>query len=184
MSNSFYSDGELAKLGLKSFGKNVLISRKCSIYGAQNISIGNNVRVDDFCILSGNIKIGNYVHISAYSALYGLGGIEIGNFCGVSPRCTLFSASDDFSGEHMISPMVPEELTKVDARKIVMKDYSQLGTNSSIMPGVIIGEGAVLGAHSLVKDNLDDWSISVGVPAKMVKQRSRKVKELSEKVSG
>ena len=72
--NSFYSNEELKQLGLKSFGKNVLISKKCSIYGADKISIGNNVRIDDFCILSGKIVIGNYVHISAYSALYAGGG--------------------------------------------------------------------------------------------------------------
>ncbi|HBS76832.1 MAG TPA: galactoside O-acetyltransferase, partial [Alphaproteobacteria bacterium] len=58
MKSNFYSDTELQELGLKSYGKNVLISRKCSIYGAHNISVGDNVRIDDFCILSGNITIG------------------------------------------------------------------------------------------------------------------------------
>lgn len=51
--NSFYTEAELKELGLKSFGKSVLLSKKVSIYGAKNISIGNNVRIDDFCILSG-----------------------------------------------------------------------------------------------------------------------------------
>lgn len=60
MSN-FYNEVELKNLGLKSYGENVLISKKCSIYGAENIEIGNNVRIDDFCILSGEIKIGNCV---------------------------------------------------------------------------------------------------------------------------
>ena len=55
--SSFYDEQELQQIGFKSIGKNVLISRKTSIYGAQNITIGNNVRIDDFCVLSGNIKI-------------------------------------------------------------------------------------------------------------------------------
>ena len=63
--NSFYKKDELKKLGLKHYGNNVLISRKCSIYSPEKISIGNNVRIDDYCILSGNITIKNYVHISA-----------------------------------------------------------------------------------------------------------------------
>lgn len=65
MKSNFYTEQELSELGLKSFGKNVLISRKCSIYGADNVTIGSHVRIDDFCVLSGHITIGNYIHISA-----------------------------------------------------------------------------------------------------------------------
>ena len=49
---SFLNDEQLKDLGLKSYGKNVIISDKASLYNAKNISIGNNVRIDDFCILS------------------------------------------------------------------------------------------------------------------------------------
>lgn len=179
MSN-FYSEEELKTLGLKSFGTNVLISKKCSIYGAKNISVGNNVRVDDFCMLSGNISIGNYVHISAYVGLYGVAGIEIGNFCGVSPRSTIYSASDDFSGEYMISPMVPEELTNVKKGKVTLKDYVQIGANSIVLPAVTLNEGTATGAFSLVLKDTEAWSINTGIPSKRVKARSTKAKELSK----
>ena len=53
---SFYKKEDLYKLGLKDLGKNVFISKKCSIYTPENISIGDNVRIDDFCILSGHIR--------------------------------------------------------------------------------------------------------------------------------
>ena len=56
--NSFYSQEELMKIGFLSVGKNVLISKKASIYNPSVISIGNNVRIDDFCILSGKVTIG------------------------------------------------------------------------------------------------------------------------------
>jgi galactoside O-acetyltransferase len=177
--DSFYGVNELAELGLKTFGRDVSISRKCSIYGAENISIGNNVRIDDFCLLCGKIEIGNHVHISAYSALYGAGGIKIGNFCGVSPRSTILSATDDFSGEFMISPLVPDKLTNLKKALVVMRDYSQLGAETTVMPGVVIGEGAVTGAKTLVRHDLDDWTINVGVPARKLKKREQKVKELS-----
>ena len=72
---SFYSPEELKEIDFKSVGENVLISRKVSIYSPQKISIGNNVRIDDFCILSGNITLGNYCRIAAYCALYGSHGI-------------------------------------------------------------------------------------------------------------
>lgn len=178
MSN-FYSAEELILLGFKSIGHNVYISKKCSIYGAEHISIGNHVRIDDFCLLSGNIEIGNRVHISAYSALYGGGKIRIGNFCGVSPRCTLLSASDDFSGEHMISPMIPSELTCVTRQPIIMEDYAQLGTNTTVLPGVHILRGAVTGACSLVLSDLPEWSVCWGIPCEPRKRRSRNVESLS-----
>lgn len=56
--NSFYSSEELKNLGLKSMGEHVLISRNCCIYGADHISIGHDVRIDDFCVISGNIVNG------------------------------------------------------------------------------------------------------------------------------
>ena len=51
--NSFLSQDELEKVGFGSIGDEVYISRHCSIYSAKNIHIGNHVRIDDFCILSG-----------------------------------------------------------------------------------------------------------------------------------
>ena len=92
MGDSFYNQEELTALGFKAVGKNVLISRKTSIYGAQHISIGDNVRIDDFSLLSGQITIGSYVHIAAYVGLFGGGGIVLDDFVGLSARI-LFSLS-------------------------------------------------------------------------------------------
>ena len=180
MKSNFYSVFELKSLGFKYVGTNVLISKKCSIYGAENISVGNNVRIDDFCILSGNITIGNYVHISAFSALYAKFGICIGDFCGISPRCTLFSASDDFSGNYMISPMVPENLTHLSKGKIILNNYCQIGANSVIMPAVIFEEGSVCGAFSFVNASLKEWTINKGIPCKFYKTREKNIKVLSK----
>jgi galactoside O-acetyltransferase len=183
MSN-FYNDEELKKINFKSYGINVLVSKKVSIYGAEKISIGNNVRIDDFCILSGNIKIGNYVHISAYCALYGKFGIEIGDFCGCSPRTTLFSASDDFSGEFMIGPMVSEEYTNVKGGPIKLENYVQIGASSVVMPNITLKEGSAAGTFSFINKDLDEWSIYVGIPSKKIKNREKKAKELSQMIKG
>lgn len=180
--NSFYTREELEKIGFKALGEEVLISRNASIYGASNMTIGNHVRIDDFCILSGNIILGNYVHISAYTALYGKGGIEIGNYCGCSPRSTIFSQTDDFSGEFMIGPMIPEELTNVKTGKVTLEDYAQLGANTVVLPGVTLKEGAVTGSMSLVTNSLEEWTINVGIPCKKLKNRSTKAKLLSKEI--
>lgn len=171
--NSFYSDKELSLIGFRKFGENVLISRKASIYAPEKITIGNSVRIDDFCILSGEIILCNNIHISAYSALYGKYGIMMEDYTGLSPRCTIFSASDDFGGDFLIGPMNPEKYTNVIGGKVIIKKFSQVGAGSIIMPGVTINEGVVVGAMSLVKKSLDEWGIYAGNPVKFIKKRNK-----------
>ncbi len=177
--NSFYTNDELDKLGLKKYGSNVLISRNASIYSPSTISMGDNVRIDDFCILSGRIDLGSYIHISAFCALYGSYGIVLENYTGLSPRCTLFSASDDFSGNHLIGPMVDKQLTNVNGGEIRIMEYSQIGASSVLMPNVLIRRGVAVGAMSFVNKSLDEWGIYAGIPVKRLKDRSKKLLNLS-----
>lgn len=179
---SFYRNEELKELGISKIGENVFISKKSSIYFPEKIKIGNNVRIDDFCILSGHIEIGNYVHIAAYTALYGKYGIRIGDFCGCSARCTVYSATDDFSGKYMISPMVPEELTNVKGGKVQLENYVQLGANTVVMPNITIKEGTTVGTMSFVNKNLEEWSIYAGIPCKKIKERNKDIIALSKKI--
>jgi galactoside O-acetyltransferase len=173
--NSFYSQEELDDLGLRYVGKNVRLSRKCSIYGGENISIGNNARIDDFCILSGHITIGDFVHIGAACLLFaGEFGIEFEHYTGISPRCTIFAVSDDFTGEHGALPTLPE-CRSVSGAKVLFRYCSGAGTGCTIMPGVIFGEGSLAGAMSYVTKSLDDWYIYVGNPAKKVVKRLKEM---------
>jgi acetyltransferase-like isoleucine patch superfamily enzyme len=171
--DSFYTIDELTSLGFKAFGDNVKISRFARFYGIENIKIGNHVRIDDFCLLSGDIKVGNYVHISAFSALYGKFGIEMGDNSGLSPRCTIFSASDDFSGDYLIGPMVKKDLTNVTGEKVIIERYCQLGCNCVVLPGVTIREGSVAGAMSLILNDMEPWKIYTGIPASVLKDRNK-----------
>ncbi|MDO9551119.1 hypothetical protein [Rhodonellum sp.] len=173
MANSFYSPEELKHIGFKSFGTNVQISRNAQFYGADNMTIGNHVRIDDFCILSGGITLGSHIHISAYSALFGKFGIVMEDYTGLSPRCTLFSASDDFGGDYLISPMVPEEFTNVTGGTIILKRFAQIGAGTVILSNVTLNEGVAVGAMSLVKHSLDEWGIYAGTPVKLMKKRNQ-----------
>lgn len=181
--SSFYTEEELDNLGLKSFGKKILISKKCSIYSPEKISIGDNVRIDDFCILSGEIKLGSHIHISAYSALYGANGIEMEDYTGISPRTTIFSAMDDFSGDYLIGPIHPKEYTNVTGGKVILRRFSQLGVGTIVFPNVEIGEGAVTGAMTLVNKNLSPWTTNVGIPIEKTWKRKRNIKKIiSERI--
>jgi len=171
--NSFYTESELTTLGLKSFGRNVLISKKACLYTPSQISLGNDVRIDDFCILSGIITLGSNIHIGAYSALYGKFGIIMEDYTGLSPRCTIFSATDDFSGDYLISPMQEAKYTHVTGGIVTIKRFSQLGSGCVIFPYLTINEGVAVGAMSLINKDLKEWGIYAGIPAKFIKERKR-----------
>ncbi len=177
---SFYLAEELEYMGFKQCGKNVLISKKASFYGVEDISIGDNVRIDDFCILSGNIKIHNYVHIAPYCALFaGVEGIEMKDYSGLSSRCIIYAGTDDYSGEALTNPTVPEQYRKVTGGKVVLGKHVIIGTGTSILPGVTIEEGSAVGSMSLVNKMLEPWGIYAGIPCKKVKERKRDLLELA-----
>ncbi len=181
--NSFLSDSEIQSIGFKSIGRGCLISRKASFYGANNIILGDKVRIDDFCVLSGIITIGSHVHVSAYVALYGAMGITLEDFSGISARSTVYSAMDDFSGDYMVGPMLPEFLTNVTGGPVIIKKYVQIGAHSILFPDLIVGEGAVVGACSMVKESLDSWGVYAGIPCRLLKKRSMGLLDLSKKLN-
>ncbi len=176
--NSFYSEKELSEIGFKKFGKDVFISRKASIYSPEKITIGNNVRIDDFCILSGNITLGNNIHISAFTGIYAKLGVVLKDYSGLSPRVTIFSAIDDFSGDFLIGPLVDAKYTNVQGGPVIISRFVQIGAGSIIFPNLTVHEGSVVGAMSLVKNTLDEWGIYAGIPVIRIKTRSKKLLEL------
>jgi acetyltransferase-like isoleucine patch superfamily enzyme len=173
MYTSFLSVEEIRALGFKSVGKCVKISRNAKFYSPDKIEIGNNVRIDDFCILSGNIKLGSNIHISPYVVLYGAMGIELEDYTGISARTTVYSAMDDFSGEYLVGPVHPEGSTNVTGGKVLIKKYTQIGAHCLVFPNITIGEGVAVGACSMVKSSLEPWAIYFGMPARKFKDRAK-----------
>lgn len=134
------------------------------------------MRIDDFCILSGKIDIGNYIHIAAYSALYGGDeGIILDDFVNVSSRVCIYSISDDYSGNSMTNPMVPDKLKEVISKKVHLKKHVIVDSTSVILPGVILEEGSDFGSFSLINRNSAPWSINAGIPAKKIKNRNKNI---------
>lgn len=173
---SFFSEKELSHLGLLKFGKNVKISRKASLYGVEKISIGSDVRIDDFCILSGRICIGNNVHIAAYSALYGAeAGITIANFANISSRVCVYAISDDYSGQSMTNPTIPDEYKNVIEEKVSIGKHVIIGSGCTLLPGINLAEGCAIGAMSLCKKSTEPWFIYAGIPAKKIKKRAKAI---------
>lgn len=170
----YYTDTELTQLGLGACGQDVLLSRRASLYGPEDIRIGNHVRIDDFCLLSGRggINIGDYVHLGAFCGLFGTGCVTLADFANLSARVSIFSSSDDFSGAHMSNPMVPTEFTCVTVSAVTIGKHVILGAGAVVLPGVDVPDGCAVGAQSLVKRDLEPWSIYAGAPARLLGERS------------
>lgn len=180
----FLTEGQLSQMGFKAVGKNVKLSDKASIYNPANIVIHNNVRIDDFCILSageGGIEIGNYVHIACYCSLIGNARICLEDFTGVSGRSSIYSSNDDYSGDFLTNPNIPDAFKNVTNREVVLEKHVIVGVGTVILPGVRIGEGAAVGAHSLVKKNCVPFMIYCGNPAVPIRERSQKLLSLEQK---
>lgn len=182
---AFLTEKQLNEIGFAALGHNVQISDKASIYGANRIKIGSNVRIDDFCVLSageGGIEIGNFIHIAVYSSLIGAGKISLSDYCNLSSKVAIYSSSDNYSGEYMTNPMVPEDFTNVHHEEVYIGKHVVLGCGSVVLPGVVIGDGAAIGALSLVNKSCAGFFIYAGVPVRLIKTRSENLIFLEHKL--
>jgi len=178
---SYYTKEQLEKIEFKSLGENVKISDKASIYNCDVIKIGDNSRIDDFCVISGRVEIGRNVHITPQCLLAGgEKGIVLEDFSTLAYGVKVFTQSDDYSGETMANSTVPKNFKNEQKRSVRVGRHSIIGAGSIIFPGVVIGEGASIGANSLVLKSTENWSIYVGSPARRIKSRKKSLLELEQ----
>lgn len=178
---AFLSHDEIAALGLRRWGERVFISRLASLHNPQAIDLGSNVRIDDFCVLSagmGGIAIGSFVHIGVCSSLIGAARITLADYCNISSRVSIYSSNDDYSGNYLTNPMVPSSYTNVKIAPVSLGRHTIIGSGSIILPGVTIHDGVAIGALSLVKTDCEAFTVCGGVPARRLRERSRRLLEL------
>jgi len=183
---AWLSNVQLEAMGFSCVGRNVKLSDKASYYNCKNIRIGNNVRVDDFCVLSagiGGIDIGDYVHIAVYSSLIGAGNISLANFSNISSRVSIYSSNDDYSGATMSNPTVPAEFANVQHADVKIGKHVIIGAGSILLPGVTLEEGVAVGALSLIRKDCHSFGIYMGIPAKRIGERKRDLLVLEKKLT-
>jgi galactoside O-acetyltransferase len=180
---AFLDTATIQDMGFHSVGHDVRISDRASFYNCANISLGDNVRIDDFCILSagqGGIAIGRHVHVAAYSSLIGAGKITISDFANISSRVSVYSSNDDYSGTTMTNPTIPAQFTGVSHADVRIGRHVIVGSGSVILPGVTLEEGAAIGALSLIQKDCRAFGIYAGSPARFIKERKRDLLELEK----
>ena len=181
---SYLSNDELIKIGFKSIGKDCQISRYARFYGASRIEIGNNVRIDDYCVLSagdGGIQIGNYVLLTVGVTMQGTGKIEVKDFAGFAAKVTIYSTTDDYCGQGMSSAAVPLKYRNPITGDVIIGRGVVVGSNSVILPGVTLNDYCSVGALSLVMRDCKSFWVYFGIPAKKLKPRDKEMINVEKK---
>jgi len=158
----------------KHIGEDVIISNLCIISRPQLVSIGSHVAIDMWTYISTAAVLGDYIHIAPSVTI--LGGaksfIKMGNFTNIGSGSRIVCATDDFK-QGMISPVVPIKYRTVISEPVIFEDFATLGVNCTVLPGVTLAEGTIVGANSLVTRDTEPWTIYAGSPAKPIGKRDK-----------
>ena len=172
-------------MGFARVGENSAVSRNCTIIGVENVTIGDNARIDGFTSIiapEGKVKIGSHVQIGIGCVLGARAGIVLEDYSSLSHGVRILTAVDDFSGRNLTNSTLPRDVLRVQAAAITIGRFVPIGTGSLILPGVEIQEGAAIGAMSLVRTSLLGWRIYSGNPLEDLGERSRELVGLAEKL--
>lgn len=101
-----------------------------------------------------NLNLGKYIDIGAFTYINASEGVEIEDLVQIGSHCSIYSVStiDEKKG------------------KVVIKKGAKIGTHSTIMPGITIGENAIIGAYSFVTVDIPANTLAFGIPVKVVKK--------------
>jgi galactoside O-acetyltransferase len=162
-------------LGLARAGQDVTIWPQAKIVGAEFVEIGDSVIIDDFVLIMGGTRtvIGSFVHIASFVSITGGGEFIMEDFSGLSGGVRIYTGNEDYSGGSLTNPAVPAPY-RVPIRSYVrLERHAIVGANAVILPGVTVGEGAVVAAGAFVKQDCDPWAVYVGAPARPIRERPR-----------
>lgn len=133
------------------------------IFGLNNV---NNISIQIGVKILGPAKklyIGNDTVINPECVLDARGGLKIGENCSISRGVNILTMSHDYQSVGF----------ELKGASVEIKNNSWLGVNSLILPGCIIGEGAILGAGSVLTKSIPDFEFWAGNPAKFIKKLSK-----------
>lgn len=149
--------------------------------GANHITIGAYSVISNGCWLTAwdshgqgevfnpEIRIGNHVNIGAYCHITATNRIIIGDGVLTGKWVTITDNSHgDITLQNLKLP--PDERIVVSKGVVIIENNVWIGDKATILPGVVIGKGAIIGANAVVTHNVPAYSIAAGNPAKIIKR--------------
>ena len=140
------------------------------VFHPENVQLGRNVYVGHYAILKGyyknTLRIGDETWIGQQVFMHSAGGLEIGARVGIGPGVRIITSNHREAGRQ-----VPVLFSPVEFAPVVIGDDSDLGVGSVVLPGVTIGRGAVIGAGAVVAEDIPEYAVAAGVPARVLRLR-------------
>ena len=168
---------------LKYYGKNVKIYPLCKIINPEFVEIDDEGKILDFTFIDGKyVSIGKYTIITWQCLIEGRMHTRIGNRCFIGPGTKILSSTYKFQGYYTCE-FLPDECHDTEWGDVTIKDDAYIGANSVIMPGITIGEGALVGSNAFVNKDLEPWGIYVGSPVRKVGDRRQPSDNMKEIVN-
>ena len=151
-------------------GRGTIIPGRCTLIASGGgITVGRRVELHEGSYLhcqGGAIRIGEDTAIGPYVVVYGGGGVMIGSSCGIASHATIVSTTH-------VADRSDEPIRNQGDRRmpVTISDDVWIGTHCSILMGVSIGEGTILGAGTVLLESVGSRSIVVGVPGRVARTR-------------
>lgn len=135
------------------------------------IMLGNRVSILENALLNANqgtIHIGDRSWLGPFSLIYGNGGVSIGKDVMIASHCAINTVS-----HHTDKTSIPMNDQGIYTAPVIIEDDVWLGIGSTVLQGVSIGRGSIIGAGAVVTRDIPPWSVAVGTPAKVIRKRDR-----------
>jgi galactoside O-acetyltransferase len=175
-----------SRFGFASCGDDVTIYEHVRVLSPDRITVGSHVIVDDFVFLDGGegLEIGSHVHIASFVSVVGGGRATLGDFAGLATGSRVVTGTDLIDGSGLTGPTIPARWRAVERGEVIVDRHAVVGANAVLLPGVRVGEGAIVGAGSVVTGDVAAWTIAVGAPARPIKERPRETIQRFERELG
>jgi len=154
-------------------GKDIFIHSNVEFKRPELIELGNHIAIDYGFYCTTGMKTGDYIHIAPH--VTSIGGIDgmltLKGFNNIMAGARIVCGSDRFDDSGLFGALIPKELVGSQIIKpIIMKEFSNVGSNAIILPGTILRKGVLVTAGSLIYGDTEEWGIYKGNPAKLIKK--------------
>jgi acetyltransferase-like isoleucine patch superfamily enzyme len=178
MESPYFTREELLAFGFSRVGDPVWISRKCSFYAIRG-ALGDHVRMDDFCVVKGEVSLGSYIHVAGFCSLSGVAApLLLEDCCSVGNRVSIYTGSDDFHADALAGNTVPASMVHTLTGRVRLGRGALVGAHSVVMPGVDVGDGAAVGAQCVVTKSVPPGTILVSGGMRSLPVGRRDVKKI------
>jgi acetyltransferase-like isoleucine patch superfamily enzyme len=165
-----YGTGRFDRDQFASIGENVVIEDGVLVFMPEKIRIGSNVYIGHNTILRGydrgEMVIGDDTWIGQMCYINSAGGVKIGSRVGIGPCVKIMTSEHKEEGR-----AVPVLMSTLEFAGVVVEDDGDIGIGSTVLPGVRVGRGAIVGAGAVVTRDVEPFSIVAGVPARKIGER-------------